>query len=77
MDAIEFVIRYTEFVKEIRDVIRPDLFPLVDQLATIDPHDLVTPATWFPNESGALGYVLKIFLNLAEKDRMAGMKSLD
>lgn len=43
MDAIEFVTRYPQYIQEIRDVIRPELVPLLDELAQIDPHDLVTP----------------------------------
>jgi hypothetical protein len=65
MDGIEFVVRASEFIQEIRDVVRPDLFPLVDQLATIDPHDLVTPDTWFPNDSSARGFVWSLFLKQA------------
>lgn len=67
MEAIEFVNRYEDYLDEIRSVIRPELFPLVDQLAIIDPHDLVTPDTWLPNESAARGYVWSLFLNLAKK----------
>ena len=77
MDSIEFVVsgRYMEFLQEIRDVIRPELFPLIDQMASIDPHDLVAPDTWFPNESAARGFVWSMFLKLAEKDRLTGTNS--
>ena len=76
MDAIEFVVggRYREFLQEIRDVIRPELFPLINQMASIDPHDLVAPETWFPNESAARGFVWTMFLKLAKKDCTAGTK---
>ncbi len=67
MDAIEFVTRYPQFLEEIKSVIKPEFFPQVDQLAAIDPHDLVSPDTWFPNESAARGYVWSLFLNLAKK----------
>jgi hypothetical protein len=76
MQSIEFVTRFTEFTQEIRDVIRPELFPLVDQLAAIDPHDLVAPETWFPTESAARGFVWSMFQKLAEKDRLSGLKNL-
>jgi hypothetical protein len=65
MDAIEFIVKYPEYLQEIRDVVKPELFPLVDELEKIDPHDLLTPASWFPNESSARGYVWSMFLKQA------------
>ena len=43
MEAIEFVSNYESYLEEIREVIRPELFPLIDELKEIDPHDLVQP----------------------------------
>ncbi len=62
MDSFEFVNLYSHFLSEIRDVIKPELFPLIDELAQIDPHDLVTPETWFPNENAARGLVWAMFV---------------
>ncbi|MEI7898132.1 MAG: hypothetical protein WCJ26_13920 [bacterium] len=67
MNAIEFVNRYEQYLDEIRLVIRPELFPQLDELAQIDPHDLITPETWFPNGSAARGYVWGSFLNLLKE----------
>ena len=50
MDSIKFVANYDKYIEEIRSVIRPELFPQLDELTQIDPHDLVTPETWFQNE---------------------------
>ena len=65
MDSIAFVLNFPEYLREIRSVIRPELFPLLAELAQIDPHDLVTPDTWFLNESSARGYVWSMFLKRA------------
>lgn len=62
MNAIEFVNRYKEYLDEIRSVIRPELIPQLDELAHIDPHDLVTPETWFPDEKSARGFIWNLFL---------------
>ena len=75
MDAIEFVTRYPEFIQEIRAVVRPELFPLVDELESIDPHDLIRPEAWFSSENDARGFVWTMFMKLAKKDLMAGTKS--
>lgn len=62
MEAIEFIVKYPKYLQEIRDVIRPELFPLVDELEKIDPHDLVAPDTWFPNENAAIGFLWSYFI---------------
>ncbi len=72
MDAIEFVKRYENYLDEIRSVIRPELFPLVDELRTTDPHDLVTPETWFPDEDAAKGFIWSIFVRRV-KDYQLGL----
>ena len=41
---------------EIREVIRPDLVALIDELKEIDPHDLVKPDTFFMTENDMRGY---------------------
>ena len=61
MDAIQFVQNYQFYLDEIKSVIRPDLFPIIDELKSIDAHDLLTPESWFPNESAAMGYVWSLF----------------
>lgn len=62
MDAIEFVTRYPEYLQEIRDVIGPELFPLVEELESIDPHDLIRPEAWFQSENEARGFVWTMFI---------------
>jgi len=67
MNAFEFVNRYGFYLDEIRSVIRPELFPQLDELVRIDPHDLVIPETWFPNEFATRGFVWGSFLNLLKE----------
>ena len=69
MDAIEFVNSYIIFLDEIKSVVRPDLYPIVDDLKSYDPHDLITPETWFPSESAARGYVWSLFLKEVAKQK--------
>lgn len=70
MDAIEFVIKYPRYIQEIRSVIRSEFLPLLNELAQVDPHDLVTPETWFPNENAARGYVWSMLLKETKEVRM-------
>lgn len=63
MDAIQFIERYPSLVKQIQEVIRPELFPIIDYLLEMESHDLVTPETWFPNENSAYGFVWRLFMD--------------
>ncbi len=70
MDAIQFVQNYVHYLDEIKSVIRPDLFPIIEELESIDPHDLIGPETWFPSESAARGFVWYSFLKLITKTQL-------
>lgn len=67
MDAIHFVENYTHYLDEIKLVIRPELFPIIEELKMIDAHDLVRPESWFPDENGARGFVWGLFLKKAAR----------
>lgn len=59
MDAIEFIQKWPDYLSEIRQVIKPELIPILEQLEKTDPHDLVRPDTWFPSESSARGVCME------------------
>lgn len=67
MNSIEFIHKYEKYIKEIRLVIQPNLTPVIDKLADTDPHDLITPETWFPYETAARGFVWSLFLDAVNK----------
>jgi len=62
MEPIEFITKYESYLNEIRAVIKPELLPVIDQLKSIDPHDLITPGTFLIDGSHARGYVWRLFL---------------
>lgn len=65
MEAIRFVNNYEYFLDEIREVVRPELFPIIEELKEIDPHDLVRPETYFLGAQDARGYVWSLFITKA------------
>ena len=69
MDAFEFVYCYNKFIEEIEQVIKPELLPVIEELKQIDPHDLITPETWFVNTNHARGFVLNLFLQHVRKSQ--------
>jgi hypothetical protein len=69
MDAFEFVYSYENLIAEIEQVIRPELLPILQKLKETDPHDLVTPETWFVNTNHARGFVLNLFLQNVRKSQ--------
>lgn len=61
MDSYQFVDRYNKYLDEIQKVVKPEYIEAINNLREIDPHDLVSPETWFPNEFAAKGYVWHLF----------------
>ena len=68
MKAIEFVMNYESYVKEIEAVVRPEFKPIIQKMLEIDPHDLITPESYFEHENHAGGLVWKIFMKKAKKE---------
>lgn len=68
MEPIEFITKYESFLDEIRAVIKPELLPIIDQLKSIDPHDLITPGTFLIDGTHARGYVWRLFLRGVKED---------
>jgi len=67
MDAIEFVANYNLYLEEIKSVTKPEILPIIDELKSLDPHDLIRPDSWFHSENDAKGYVWALFINKARK----------
>ena len=62
MDAIEFIGKYESYIDEISLIIKPTLQPVLNELRKIDPHDLISPDSWFHSELEARGFVWKMFI---------------
>lgn len=62
MEAIEFIRNYPDYISELEQVIKPELFPILEELKNTDPHDLVGPDVWFVSETQARGYVWSLFV---------------
>jgi len=69
MEAIRFVQNYQYYLDEIKSVVRPDFYPIIEELKMIDPHDLVKPESWFPSENDAKGFVWGLFLKEVAKQK--------
>lgn len=62
MEAIEFIKNYQRYINEIEKVVKPEYNVVIQNLKEMDPHDIITPETWFQNESTAIGIVWSMFL---------------
>jgi hypothetical protein len=67
MTSIQFVMSYIEILEELDQVIRPELYPAIRSLYVIDPHDLITPETWFPSRDAAVGFVWRLLAKRAKE----------
>ncbi len=62
MDALEFIGKYGNYIDEIALVVKPEYQAVIDKMREIDPHDLITPESWFVSERSARGYVWSMFI---------------
>ncbi|KAF0238493.1 MAG: hypothetical protein FD181_996 [Prolixibacteraceae bacterium] len=70
MDSIIFIRKYESYLDEIHKVVKPEYQSVIEDLLQNDPHDLVTPDTWFNDASGARGLVWTLFLiKVRDKER--------
>jgi len=67
MEAFEFIVQYENFIQEIEQVIKHELLPILEDFKKIDPHDLITPETFFISMSHARGFVWSLFLKNVRK----------
>lgn len=70
MDSITFIRKYEIYLHEIQKVVKYEYQSVIDELLEIDPHDLVTPDSWFSDETSTRGLVWTLFLiKIREKER--------
>ncbi len=69
MDAFEFISKYRGYISELKELIKPELLPVLEEFESTDPHDLVTPDTCFISTTHARGYVLSLFLRTLKKEQ--------
>ena len=62
MDAIQFIRNYSGYIKELEEIVKPELLPVLEDLKNKDPHHLISPDVWFVSETQARGYVWSLFL---------------
>jgi len=67
MDAVEFDSKYSKFLGEIKSVIRLEFLPIVDELESKEPRDIINTDTCFQNENEARGLVWGMFVERANK----------
>jgi len=67
MNAITFIRYYDRFIAELETVMKDVCQPAIEVLKEQDPHDLISPETWFASDYCARGFVYSLFLNECRK----------
>ena len=67
MNAISFIGYYNRFIAELEVIVKDECKPAIEVLRDQDPHDLISPDTWFTSDYCARGYVYSLFLNECRK----------
>jgi hypothetical protein len=67
MDSMEFIRKYPDYLQTIKMVTKTEYYPVLELMEGWDPHDLVRPESWFPDENSSLGYVYRLFIKEVRK----------
>jgi hypothetical protein len=67
MDSMEFIQKYPDYIQTIRMVTKTEYYPVLELMERWNPHDLVRPESWFPDENSSLGYVYRLFIKEVRK----------
>lgn len=62
MNAITFRGLYYKYIAELETLSKEECKGAIEALMQRDPHDLISPDTWFPSEYSARGFVYTLFL---------------
>ena len=72
MDSIEFIGKYPDYIRLIKSVTKEKYYPILDRMENLEIHDVVTPDTWFQDESSSIGFVYRLFIKEVRKmDKMS------
>ena len=67
MESIDFINKYPEYLQTIKRVSKEKYHPVIEIMEGWDPHDLVSPESWFPDENSSLGFVYRLFIKEVRK----------
>lgn len=67
MNAITFIGHYDRYIAELEAITKEECKKAIRKLKRMDPHDLISPDTWFPSEYSARGFVYSLLLNEVKK----------
>lgn len=61
MDALEFIANYKSYVARIEAISAEKFQPAIDEMYSRDPHDMVSPSSYFNSDAEAVGLVFRYF----------------
>lgn len=62
MNSIEFITKYPDYLQMIKTVTKDEYQSVITKMEGWDPHDLVSPDSWFADENSTIGFVYRLFI---------------
>lgn len=76
MNAITFIGLYDKYVAELEALTKIECQNAIQAMRQTDPHDLISPDTWFQSEYCARGFVYTLFMNECRKTNNYSIKDV-
>lgn len=65
---LKFIRNYEYYLNVLEKIVKPEYQVVIEEMREIDPHELITPDTYFNSNQESLGFVVNLFIkNLNSK----------
>ena len=67
MEILKFIRNYEYYLNVLEKIVKPEYQCVLDEMREIDPHELITPDTYFNSGQESFGLVVSLFVKKINK----------
>jgi hypothetical protein len=62
MEIHRFIRSYDYYINLLETIVKPEFQEVINEFRETDPHDLVSPETYFSSSQDCLGFIVSLFI---------------
>lgn len=67
MEILKFIRNYNYYLNVLEKIVKPEYQVVIEEMREIDPHELITPDTYFNSEQESFGLVVGLLVKKINK----------
>jgi hypothetical protein len=67
METMVFIRNYEDYLNILEKIVKPEYQGVIEEMREIDPHELITPDTYFNSGQESFGLVVGLLVNKINK----------